>query len=194
MMERLKKRQTAVVIAVLVVALATLFGAHRSLAAAVGAVEDQFYNGAWDEAQGYRQPSIYSQLEKRVEASLGFLTIADSFDDLQSETEALRQARFDLTEAMDDKAITRMYTANEDLQSACETLYGLLTGKSLTEEQTASLERFAATMSGAQSVIRDSVYNAAVSTFLRDTLLEFPANILKNLTFVKSPEFFGLEG
>ncbi len=134
-MEALKKRSTAMIIAVIVIIFGTLFGVHRSVGAQTKKIEAMFYNGVFLEEENYTQTSIDSQLNKRETAALGLVTVANHYDALEDKTESLRQVRIAL---LDAETIPRKYAANEAMQSACEALYGALVVQSLTDSEAAA--------------------------------------------------------
>ena len=61
-MSNLKKRPTAVLIAVLVILIGTLFGVHRSINGETAKIETSFYKGIYQKAEKYTQPGIDAQL------------------------------------------------------------------------------------------------------------------------------------
>lgn len=186
-MDYLKKRSVAMVIAAVVIVFGTLLGVHLSVGRASKNVEALFYSGVNDT---YPQPSIASQLDKRVTASLGLLTVADNYGDLSSQAKDLRNARAALQDA---KTVGDKFTANAKLESAYEAVRDGLTKESLKDNEKASTSTYITQMDGAQSVIDGSGYNARVGDFISNTLGAFPVNILKNFAFVSYPEYFGTE-
>lgn len=190
-MANLKKRSSAILIAVIVIILGTLFGVHRSVGSETSKIEAQFYNGVYLKQENYTQPGINAQLEKRADAVLGLVTIANKFSDLASLTSSLRQARQEL---LDADGITDKYLANEKIQTAYKELSVSLSRMSLSSTEMAATTKYSQTLDGAQSAIKNSDYNKVVGEFRTGTLGAFPVNILKNLAFVKYPEYFGVEG
>lgn len=191
MMINLKKRSSAVLIAAIVIILGTLFGVHRSVNSETAKIEAQFYDGVYLKTEKYTQPSISSQLDKRVDAALGLVTIANKYGDLSGVTDDLRQARQEILGA---DSIAAKFSANEKMQTAYQKLSAALDQMSLSTNEMAAASQYRGTLDGAQGVIQKSAYNSLVSDYRNSALGAFPVNILKNLAFVKYPEYFGMEG
>jgi hypothetical protein len=187
-MAKLKDRKVAIVIAVIVVILATLFGVHRSVGAAVRDIEEQFYTGVRSAGE---YTGIGQQLEARCTAALGLVTVAENYAGLTDETEALRSARETLIDA---ESITEKYGADKNMQAAYEVLYAALTAEDLSDRDSAAVEKYATNMDGAREVIQNSAYNALVSQFIHQTMNGFPVKFLKYAAFTVEPEYFGYEG
>lgn len=187
-MAGLRKRSTAVIIAVAVIIIGTLFGVHRSVGSETSKIEAQFYDGVYLKEEKYTQPSIQSQLDKRADAALGLLSVGNKYAFAADAAELLRSARQEL---LDADAILEKYAANVKLEKAWKQLYETLAAH--TGDLPASVDSYASTLGGAQGVIDKSDYNQSVTEF-RSALGAFPVNILKNLAFVKYPEYFGTEG
>lgn len=186
-MSTLKKRSTAVLIAVVVIVIGTLFGVHRSVDGQTDKIEALFYSGVYITDEKYTQPSIDSQLKKRDTAALGLVTVANNYSGLKTLTNALQEARLALDNA---STIPEKYTANEKMQAAYKSLYASLTQQNLKANEKTSSDSYASTLDGAQGVIEQSNYDGVVSDYIR-TLDAFPVNILKNLAFVRYPGYFG---
>jgi len=187
----LLKRSTAALIAFIVIVFGTLFGVHRSVGSETAKIEKQFYNGVYLKDEGYLQPGIQPQLDKRATAALGLISLGSDMEleAAAGPTQALREARNELLSA---KTIADKYIANEKLQKAYKALVAAMPEGGPAENAEA-FKSYAATMDGAQGMIEKSAYNGLVSAFRR-RLNSFPVNILKNLAFVKYPEYFGAEG
>lgn len=196
MMAVLKKRSTAVLVAVIVIVFGTLLGVHLSVNRETAKIEAMFFNGVTvtDSVtkSTYVQPSIQSQLDKRATAALGLWTIASASSDItvSNFAEALKSAR---NELLDAKNIFDKYTANEKLQTSYKNLYAALVNNSLAVSQKTAFDNYTATLDGAQGVINKSAYNSQVSAFMK-TLDTLPVTLFKNLAFVTYPEYFGAEG
>ena len=70
-------------------------------------VEELFFDGVYLESEGYLQPSIDSQIERIVAASLNVATILQNNDAYASEAEAIIEARRDLLNATSIKEKNR---------------------------------------------------------------------------------------
>lgn len=190
-MSILKKRSTAVVITILVIIIATLFGVHRSVGKQADKIEAQFYEGVYLKDEGYYQASIAGQLEVRESAALGLVSLASNYDSLSSETKSLRNARNELIEA---ESIEEKYLANEKLQKAYTALYDAFVAEDISAREISGAEDYAYLMDAAQQLIKSSDYNSTVAEFINSDLRAFPVNILKHIAFCDYPEYFEVEG
>ena len=186
-MEFFKKRTGALLVAVAIISLSTLYGAHRSLGAACQEITDSFYSGVYDQSWGTTRTSINSQLIKRQEAALGIISIASSFPELESYTDNLRSSRDNLIAA---KAVSDLYDANFALEDDYKNMISALSDVELSDSQRESVSAYSSTFKGAQNVIDSSGYNEAVRDFSRSVLNVFPTNLLRSVTFVNEPELF----
>ncbi|NMA24341.1 MAG: hypothetical protein GX936_01595, partial [Clostridiales bacterium] len=75
----MRKRSTAVLIAAFVIIFGTLLGVYLSLNRETAKIEAQFYNGVFLREEKYVQTSIQSQLDKRADAALGLLSVANKY-------------------------------------------------------------------------------------------------------------------
>lgn len=198
-MNFLKKRRNAFLIAAVIVILATLFGAYRSLGESSQEVSDTFYDGVYDSSLGYTLPSIYGQLQKRAASAMNMITIGVSYegDEAGSDTDSLRSARNELLDAMtggDGPAV--LFDLDTRLQESADALYDTLylqlaaSSDSGATSDMADLESDYDTLNNAARVIGESGYNEHVRAFNRSVLSVFPANLLKTVTFVRTPELF----
>ena len=184
-MSNLKKRSTAVLIAVVVILLGTLFGVHRSVNKETAKIDAQFYNGVYLKDAKYTQPSIQSQLDKRADAALGLLSVAHQYVYLDDAAQKLRAAREAL---LDADTISEKYAANSKLENAWKQVYESLVAHA--DDVPPSIESYVSTLSGAQGIIEKSDYNNTVNDFRSGTLGAFPINILKHLALVDYPAYF----
>ena len=192
-MKTLKKRSTAAAVAVIVILFGTLFGVHRSIAAQTRHIEAMFFDGVYIEEDDYWQPSIDSQLQKRLDASLGLVTIGNQFDDLSDLTNDLRQRRLELLDA-GNLTFGAKYTLNGLLGVSYNNVYEALISRELTDSEQSAVDSYTTMMTGAQGVVEAAAaaYNDKVTAFRQD-LNTFPVAVLKNLAFAKPPEYFGPE-
>ena len=98
-MKVLKQRKTAVIIMIAIIVIFTFIGVTKSLNSISKDIEKTFYSGVYNESEEYTEVSIASQLENRIDASLGLLSIASASDEYAMEAESLRNARHELIEA-----------------------------------------------------------------------------------------------
>ena len=189
-MNILRKRPVAAIICVIVIALSTIYSAHRSLGAKVRELTDSFYTGVYSEEQDRTLRSISSQLDKRCEAANGLVALSEKYvGEIGDEKAAdiLRNSRLNLMKSTD---ITEKYLRNKDIDAAFNSLHAELEMLDLPERDTAMLEEYTGIFRGAQTLINSSGYNEAVRSFERNTLGAFPANILKEVAFVPRPVLF----
>ena len=106
-MKQLLNRKIAILITVVVVIAATLFGVHRSLSRLYRDIERMFYDGVYVEDGGYTQPGIYSHLENSMNSALGLATLLQGYPELSGKAEDLLSARRELLAAksISDKSI-----------------------------------------------------------------------------------------
>jgi len=195
-MKLLKKQPIAILLALIIIAGATFFGANRSLGAVSREAAAQFYGGVYSEAQGRVLPSIYGQLEQRATASLRILSIGEHShggDPALSTAEAdLRDARRTLVDLLASGTPSALFEADQALELATERYAALL--RPLIEEADGedldALDSAQNTMQSAARVIRESGYNEAIRTFHRDVLGRFPTSFLMGIVFVDPPELF----
>jgi len=188
-MKVLKQRKTAVIIMIAIIVIFTFIGVTKSLNSISKDIEKTFYSGVYNESEEYTEVSIASQLENRIDASLGLLSIASASDEYAMEAESLRNARHELIEA---KTIEEKYLANEHLENAYQTLYSLMGAKSMAAEDTEAIISYANTMDGAQKVIENSSYNDLVREYYNSTSRGIPVRFLK--FFASGPQYFNVEG
>jgi hypothetical protein len=186
MIDFFKKRSTATVIAVILMAVFLLVGVRRSLGSAADKVSESFYSGVYDTTEKYTRPGIGDLLDERINASLGLISLASGYD-LTDEADALRTSRESLmsAESLHDK-----YEANEKLTADFDALYTALDGQSLSENDRSAAEDYNSVMVSTAALIESSGYNEAVESFVSGTLKKFPTVILWRLAGVSKPEMF----
>jgi hypothetical protein len=163
-MSLLKKRSTAIVLAVVLCAAALVLGNLRSVSKLSSGVTQMFYDGVIDEAQSYVRPSIDSQLRVCADAMLGRVTVARNYDNLRVKADALDDARVKLIEA---KTVAGKSAAYGEMIEAFSDLYEDSTKTVLTERDIELLNDYGATLHGARTLIAQlSIdYNEQVSNF-----------------------------
>jgi len=195
-MKHLKKQPIAIFLALIIIAGATFFGAHRSLRAASNQVAAQFYEGVYDEVQGRVLPSIYGQLEQRATAALRMISIGEHShgddDTLALAEKELRGTRRDLVDLLASGSPGELFEADQAIGLAAERYHALL--RPLVEtadgEDLDALDMAWSTMQNAARVMRESGYNEAIRAFHRDVLERFPTRFLMEIVFVNPPELF----
>lgn len=188
-MKRLKQKKTAIIITIAAIVIFTFIGTTKSLNSLTDDIEKTFYSGVYNEEDNYTEVSISSQLEKRIDASLGLLTIASNYEEFDIEAESLRNARHELIDA---RTIGEKYLANEHLENAYQSLAGAIGNNSFAEDDSEAFISYTDTMEGAQGIIEKSNYNDSVREYYNSITNAFPVKFLK--FFADSPEYFNVEG
>jgi len=195
-MKLLKKQPIAILLALVIIAGATFFGANRSLRAASREATAQFYAGVYDTAESRVRPSIYGQLEQRATASLRILSIGEHShggDPALSTAETdLREARRTLVDLLASGTPSALFEADQALELAAERYAALLRPliEAVDGEDLDALDSAQNTMQNAARVIRESGYNEAIRVFHRDVLGRFPTSFLMGIVFADPPELF----
>ena len=184
-MEFLKKRSAAALIAAIAAVLCLFLGTSRSLGSLASDVEKGFTDGVVTD--GYTAPAIQRQLDNRASAAMGLVTIGNHYPELRDKTAALSDALHSLQDA---DGIEKKYLENEKLEKAYTALSSALDGV-VSADDADALDSYVSTLSGAQTVIRQSGYNRTVSEYYR-TARSFPTSVFG--IFAKGPEYFGVEG
>ena len=182
-MEVLKKRSTAAFVLAAVIVVFTVLGINLSAGRVAEKTEKMFYEGVYLKDEGYTEKSIQSQLENRIKAAMGLITLTSDDAALSDETAALRDAREALYNA---ESIGEKFEANERLEVAYKALSDAMPAE-IAESDAA--KSYLSTMSGAQSVIERSAYNAEAEKAAKSVLggVLMP---LRLLVFGGSIEYF----
>jgi len=193
----LKKQPVAILIALLVVAGALLFGVNRSVGGQVAAVQEQFYSGVFDPQAGFTRPGIHGQLTQRTTAALRMLSIGEhshgDAPELEDADRALREARAALLDLLTVGAgPSELFPADQALGMAASRYYTALHALVVAADgdDLDALESAYGTMQSAARVILESGYNEAVGTFHRTVMGQFPMNVLRPVVFQQMPELF----
>ncbi len=184
-MSVLKNRKFAWCVLVAVVILFTFFGIRRSLSKLSAETENMFYNGVYLEKEGYTSASIETHLQKRIEASLGMITVASNYDGLKSLTDDLRAAREEL---MDADTISEKYDANVKLEAALNAVTKKLDSVGVSPSDLDDYSDYSSTLSGAQYAINSNACNSKVDEYYKNVLGTFPSVLFKGL--MPKPEYF----
>ena len=188
-MKYLKNRKTAVIIAVATAFLTLAVGVNRTLTRMSLEVESLFYDGVYNEAQGFLEQSINSQLERMAATTLNFATLMQSYPHLESEAdEALRLRR----ELLGAETISGKWVAARDLVGAFSFLIEAAErGGHLSERDMDALEDDWRSFSGAYGYINNSLvplYEGKINEFLEGR--SFIAALISSA----SPEAFSSNG
>ena len=184
-MRLLKNRKIAILITVVLVVFATLFGVGRSLNRLTGDIEAMFYDGVPLDGEGFLQPGIDAHLNNRLNSALGFAVLMEGYPEADSEAKALLSARNELISA---KTISEKYKANEALQQAYLTLQAKTETLELSNRDKDDVAKYSSSFSGAQTAILNSSYNRKAESFMDGA--SFFARILKPFAFVTPPQAF----
>jgi len=186
-MEFFKTRKAASAVLAAVILVFTLVGMHLSLARLSKKTTAMFYDGVYLKSEGYTSASIETHLEKRLDASLGLVTVAANYPALAAETDALRTARSALSSA---GTISAKYAANTQLETAWKTLWSAMDGAGLSDSDKSNAADYAKTLNSAQNAIAANQYNSKVSEYETDVLGRFPVSAVKGLVAPVPPEYF----
>ena len=114
-MSVLKNRKIAVLVAVVVIVVATFFGVNASVSRLTGDIERLFFDGVYIESEGYMQPSINSQIAKQADAALNLATLLQIYPGWESASEAGLNARRVL---LDAEGISEKSRAQHEMEQA----------------------------------------------------------------------------
>ena len=184
-MDLFKNRRFAVLITVVVVVLATLFGVNKSLSRLSRDIEVQFYDGVYLESEGYTQPSIDFQLEKMSTAALNLATLLQGHPELTSAAEDLLLARRTLLDAESIRYKGRDLLWMDGIFATLVTLAGRVTD--LSEREVDAVAEYAQAFESASIFVYGTLapsYNSKVDGFYneRSTIAALVSN--------KAPEYF----
>jgi hypothetical protein len=184
-MELLKNRKIAIVITVIVIILATLFGVNRSLNRLAKNVEAMFYDGIYLEDAGFTQPGISQHLSSIAQAALDITSAFTNHPELSAESDALVLARREL---MDASSIAEKYVAYQGIQRSSSELLRKAETVDLSDRDIDVLSQFQTIFSGATRAIQDSQYNINARSFMESS--SFIAYMLKPFLPVTAPQAF----
>lgn len=179
---KLLDRKVAAAIMVAMMAAATLFGSHRSLAALSKQAEQVFYNGVSGDGL-----CIENDLTNRAEQAYNLTVVAKRYLSADDSTVAkVLEAR----DQMDSAAtIGGKYQANQALTMATTELYELLLPMELSESDSRYLRSIYADLNSRNDTIRHDPYNQLAAQFNAE-LDGFPAKLLGPLTGIRPLELF----
>lgn len=186
----LKKRETAIIVFVLAVIIATPLGMTLSLQRAANRVSSGFYNGVYLEDENYTTQGADSYFEDIDRNALGLIAVGSNYDAASSETAAVKAAREQLLAA---DTISEHSDANDKLTAAVEALTDVLQNMELSESDHSNFLSYSESFSGAEGALINSArhYNDSVEEFETDVLDGFPAGLIAKIFSVKLPETFG---
>ena len=166
MISLLKNRKFAIFLSITVAFFAMLFGVSKTLSSRSVAVEKLFFDGVYIDAERYQQPSIDSQLDRIITSSLNLVTLLQSHDGFESETQAVTVARRNLINA---QSISEKHNAFIELRDTLSVLSRKAeNSNSLSEREQSAIISHTQTLDGASSYITNTLaptYNSKVDEF-----------------------------
>ena len=184
-MKLLKNRKIAIIITVVVVVLAILFGVTRSLNRLAADIESMFYDGVFLEDQNFTQPALNTHLENLAQAALDGASFFANHPELSSEADGLRMARRELIDAssfMDkSEAFNNLARAFSD--------FHLASMIELSDRDLETRNQFIDTFNGATTAIQNSAYNDVAVSRWND--VSGFAKLLRPFLPVDPPQTFG---
>jgi len=182
----LKNRKVAIVITVIFIVLATLFGVGRSLNRLARDVEVMFYEGVYMEDAGFVQPGINLHLENITQAALDCSSMFAGHAELADVSEVLMIARRGMLEA---GSISEKHAAYEKINRAFTDFFSKAHTIELSERDADSIALYSSIFTGAVGAIQSSEYNVKAGNFMSGA--SPIAFLLKPFVFVSSPQSFG---
>jgi len=181
----LKNRKIAILITIVVVLLATLFGVGRSLNRLVTNTEQMFFDGVFLHDQGFTQPAINTHLESIAHLALDCASVFANHPELSYEAEAIRLVRRDFLGA---NSISEKYTAYVDFSNAFSSFFAAADSAELSDRDRDAVAQFSSTFSGAVSAIENSAYNEMARNYM-DGVSGF-AKLLRPIARITPPQMF----
>ena len=188
-MNFLKKRSTAIVIFVVVVVLFSLVGCRLSLDKACRKAEAAFFDRDLLQAEDYHTCPA-EQLQHCVDYATRLLAVIGTDGPWSDAYEALVQARLGLMDALDAKNIPDAGTANQALAEAVADVEAVYESGAPLPASYDDIDAILSDFYGAQATLDDPAYSDHILAFRDKELGAFPANILRRLLGVKTPETF----
>lgn len=184
-MEVFKKPWVAVLVSIALVLASTLISAGTKLDRKAAEVTGGFYEGVTYD--GYKHPSIYSQLSNLCGAADGIAAIAaNNGIDCNELTKASNGLKASISTMHDN--ISAIYESYSTLSGTLSEFLLRLPEDQLSARELEGLEQYRQTVDGTTSVIDEAGYNESVRSF-RSTLL-FPADVFMFVCGVDYPEYF----
>jgi len=155
-MKVLGNRGVAVIITVVVLIFATLFGVYRSAGRVTREVEAMFYDGVYLREQGFTQPGINSHLVNCANAALSLATLMEGYPELSGRVEELLSAR---REFMAAESIMLKGSATREMRDSFIRLLEAARGVDLSDRDKEAAAQLYATFNGALIAAFNSRYN-----------------------------------
>lgn len=190
MAKRLSRPASALIVLLAVILLFSLLGVNRSVAAQSRRVRRSFTEGVYLETEGYTSSSLYSHLKSITDDVTGVCAVTSGMDPLETEREALQNAKRALTDALQAEDIPLAAESYSALCHAADEMENALSSLPLSERDTESLDAYFDGIHGAQAAVAANPYNALVSDFETRVLDAFPTRYLRPLIFCDLPAAF----
>ena len=188
-MDFLKNRKAAVAIFVAVVVVFSLIGCHISLNRACRGVENVFFDRTQYSGYDYfTAPG--DQLNACVNYANRLLSVINGSDALTEDYTAVLESSLALSEALERRDISEIYTANSALSAAVSAADEKVRAGAPLRDSSDDYETIVSDFFSAQRVAAQSPYNDIVDAFISGTANAFPTGILRRLAFVRLPEKF----
>ena len=184
-MKAMKNPVVAVLLAIIMVAAATLLSAGTKLEKKSQAVTDGFYNGV--RYDGYKHSSAYSQLTNLCGAADGMTAIASNYGIDCNEVSQASKALKDSLSTMHNH-IAAIYKCYSALDAALTALDSDIDSAPLSTRDAEGVAAYRETLSNAKRVIAESGYNESVRNYTNS--LGFPAAFFASICGVDAPEYF----
>jgi len=186
----LSNRAVAILIAVVVVFSATLFGVYKTADKQTREIEAMFFDGVYRADWGARQASAYSHLVNMANAALGLAVILEKYPELSEFAEDFLSLRRDFlaTESIDEMLTLRihMWHLSRVIFSLDEEIAVFVTEKDFSD-----IAQYVDTITGAW-YSSDAGYSGKVEEYL-----ESRSNIISLLSLVfpiRQPEVCTYDG
>ena len=180
----MKKRFVAFLLAIVAVLGASGISAYNGLNKDIQKTEMLYFDGV--KKDGYRHPSIESQMKIKYQSLNNVITILDDYPELTETAEALAGSRDAIAGFFNDyrkDTVSGMSIANRMLEDTLSRAKQEMEGVSFTEKQQKILDACFSDLAGAQNMIEQSGYNEAVRAFNAGTMQKFPAHLLSGLSW-----------
>ena len=172
-------------ITVIVAIIATLLGVYKSMVRLSGEIEAMFYDGVPLSKEGYLQPGIASHLKSHTDATLNMATILVNYPQLKNDADNVLRLRREL---LDAQSIGNKSDAFRKMSSSVYSITQAALKADLSERDTAAVNQYASTITGAETAIRNSAYNQTAS--MRWMEQSSITRLIGLLLPVRGPEFF----
>lgn len=184
-MKALKNPFVAILLTVILVASSTLLSASSNLGKDAQSITDGFYNGV--NYDGYKHPSIYSQLNNIIGAVDGMCAVAANNGVSAAALSAASGELKSSLSTMHDN-IGAIYLAYSAMCDRLAPFKSEMSGVTLSERESEGMQAYEETVANAQRVIDESGYNESVRSYRSS--MGAAAKFFASLCGVTGPEYF----